>query len=468
MNKIIYNKVMKTGFVSCLMLLACSIFTSCDDELDIVPKGKSTLVNVSDLEALLNQEYQIQSLPVYDIEIISNVALGLFSSVEEILSQANTLDYAYMTYNESIDRASLANEDSRYNKLYMFINYMNVLLSKMPEADGDATYKEQYIAEARIIRAYFHWLLVNIHAKQYDDATAEKEGGIPYVDNTNVGDTKEKLTLAETYRRILEDCSDEVIAKLPQKNNNVERADQAFGNAVRAKVLMQMKHYKEALPYAQAAIRLNGLIEDRSTIAQTMSWSLNQDIENNLLYVGGGIRVSPTFVSLSLETAQMFEDGDYVINYDLMGGWQPSDVFEGSLQYSGWSTMGNPWGITSDRMYYTVAECLIRTGQIKQGLEYVDRVRAKRVEDYEPFAQGNPSEQEAMAMMQKAKWIECIGSYENFFDCKRWNSEANYKRTITRNLGDYGTFSISPESPLWVLPFPANAVRYNPTLTQNY
>lgn len=71
-------------------------------------------------------------------------------------------------------------------------------------------------------------------------------------------------------------------------------------------------------------------------------------------------------------------------------------------------------------------------------------------------------------MLQRAKWIECIGTYENFFDCKRWNTEANYKRTITRSLGDYGTFSIKPESPLWVLPFPANATRYNPTLTQNY
>ena len=119
-------------------------------------------------------------------------------------------------------------------------------------------------------------------------------------------------------------------------------------------------------------------------------------------------------------------------------------------------------------MYYTAAECLIRTGKIQDGLQMVDRIRAKRVENYEPFAQGNPSEQQAMAMLQKAKWIECIGSYENFFDCKRWNTEANYKRTITRDLGEYGKFSISPESPLWVLPFPSNVTRYNPSMTQNY
>ena len=78
------------------------------------------------------------------------------------------------------------------------------------------------------------------------------------------------------------------------------------------------------------------------------------------------------------------------------------------------------------------------------------------------------NEVQAMNLIQKAKWIECVGSYENFFDCKRWNTEANYKKTITRDLGEYGSYSISPESPLWILPFPANAVRFNSTLTQNY
>ena len=467
------NQIIKTGrwlVCAALFTVQCAMFSSCDDELDIIPKGKTTLENVTDLEALLNTEYHLYSDPCQDIALVCNEALGQWSSVAEVISQQNTAEYAYMAYDESIDRATLTTEDSKYNDAYKYINAMNVLISKMPDATGDGSRKDQYVAEARVLRAYFHWLLVGMYAKQYDDATAENEGGIAYVDNTNVGETKEKLTLAETYQRILEDCSDDVIAQLPQKNPNVERPDQAFGNALRAKVLMQMKHYSEALPYAQNAIRITGAIQDRSEIVSTMSWSLTQDMENNLLYVGGSTRVCPTFLNLSVETSQMFEEGDYVVNYDLMGGWNPSwtSGIDGTLQYHGWSTMGNVWGIISDHVYYDAAECLIRTGKIKDGLQMVDKVRAKRVENYVPFAQGNPSEQEAMAMLQRAKWIECIGTYENYFDCKRWNTEANYKRTITRSLGDYGTFSIKPESPLWVLPFPANATRYNPTLTQNY
>ena len=78
------------------------------------------------------------------------------------------------------------------------------------------------------------------------------------------------------------------------------------------------------------------------------------------------------------------------------------------------------------------------------------------------------TEAEAMAQLQRAKWIECIATYENFFDCKRWNTEENYRRTITRDIPELGTFTLAPDSPLWIFPFPANAVRYNSSLTQNY
>lgn len=298
----------------------------------------------------------------------------------------------------------------------------------------------------------------------------------PYVINTDVTEQKTKLSLEATYRHILDDCTDEIIELLPTDDfGNVLRADRAFGNAVRAKVLMQMKRYSEALPYALEAIRINGKIEDRSELMNTYTWVLPQNTPNNYVYMRGSSRVSPTMETLSCESVQLFEDGDYVVNYD--GGW--NSMFglmfagiPGCQIYFGWSAQGNEYGINSDRMYYTVAECYIRTGAIRKGLEMVDRIRSYRIEDYEPFAdlfdQQSLNEEEAMELMQKAKWIECVGSYENFFDCKRWNSEEKYKRTITRDLGEYGQYTITPDSPLWVFPFPANATRYNTSLTQNY
>jgi len=72
-----------------------------------------------------------------------------------------------------------------------------------------------------------------------------------------------------------------------------------------------------------------------------------------------------------------------------------------------------------------------------------------------------------MAKLMRAKRIECLFTYNNFFDMKRWNSEEDYKQTITRMVNGK-TYTLRPDSPMWVFPFPANAVNYNPTLTQNY
>ena len=107
-----------------------------------------------------------------------------------------------------------------------------------------------------------------------------------------------------------------------------------------------------------------------------------------------------------------------------------------------------------------------------KGREMTDRVRNLRIVDYQSFAelfdQRPLTEEQAMKLMKNATWIESVCTYENFFDSKRWNSEEKYQRTITRELGEYGVYSITPESPLWIFPFPANATRFNSSLTQNY
>ena len=91
---------------------------------------------------------------------------------------------------------------------------------------------------------------------------------------------------------------------------------------------------------------------------------------------------------------------------------------------------------------------------------------------YEPFEGTAADEKAAMELLQKAKWIECLSTYENFFDCKRWNTENDYKRTITRDFmtmdGSSYSYSLTPDSPLWIFPFPGDACSHNPSLTQNY
>lgn len=148
-------------------------------------------------------------------------------------------------------------------------------------------------------------------------------------------------------------------------------------------------------------------------------------------------------------------------------GYMDSGI-DGCLESNGYDTYVNAWGLTVERMMYLAAECYIREGQISKGLDLVNQVRQKRIdaEHYQPFTAS--TEAEAMEELQRAKFIECIATFENFFDRKRWNSEAAYRKNITRHVPESGDYTITPESQYWVIPFPLKVMQNNPTFKQNY
>lgn len=471
---------MKTKKILTLAAAALLSLASCDSKLDIVPLGMTTLETVDDLETLLNQEpmlYLDEDMMPY--EILCNNMYLKYEGLPDYFGNHYSLTYAWFAYDETVDRADLTAEDGVYSSLYESINYMNVIISKAPGASGDDAKRKQIIAEAKVLRAWYHFLLVNMYAKQYDDATAAETGGIPYVDNTDVSEQKTKLTLAQVYEKLLADCSDEVLQDLVQGHvDDPCRFGLDFGYGVRAKVLFQMKHYDEALRYANLALGVNSRIEDRSTVKTTGVWTLTETASNNYyVIVGGQARSMGDYYGITItpEVAALIDPNDYVMKYHNVDGspaWDDPypELPEGALQSNISDTKWNMFGIRSETMYYLAGECLIRSGKIAEGLGQIDRVRAMRIENYTPFASqaSGLTEQQAMKLLQDAKRVEFLNSFENFCDRKRWNSETDYAETLTRDMGTYGTYSIRPDSPLWVFPFPANAVNHNPSLTQNY
>lgn len=463
-------KTFKYIFFICAIGL---VLNGCEDRLDIVPKGEITLSKTADLELLLNQEYNLRTNVGADLGMLCNTNVSAFNSVVDILANKQYFVYSCLTYDETIDRPSICLNDTRYEAIYKYINNMNTVIAKAPGTDGSEKLKVQIEAEARVMRAYLHFLLVNIHAAQYDEATLQNKGGIPYVDNIDLGIEKTKNTLSEVYEKILADCDDRYINVLPDHNSDCCRGDRGFANAVRAMVLFQMKKYSDAIPYAVEALNLRSKIDDRSIVKEQGMWTITQTDESNYVYMkGSSSPISPGGLLLSYETKALLDPDDYLLKYDhscwdefmgeMMGG------LSGTYICANYNVMQNSYGIRTEQIYYLLGEALIRTGQIDEGLEEIDKVRRLRIENCQPFSGHVSSEVEAMELLRNAKQIEMIGSYQTFFDTKRWNTEPQYKRVITRNLGLYGQYSISPDSPLWILPFPASATRINKSLTQNF
>ncbi|MDE5664599.1 MAG: RagB/SusD family nutrient uptake outer membrane protein [Duncaniella sp.] len=460
------------GIIAMLML-----FVSCDNKLDIVPKGKTTLDNIEDLETLLEQRWMLSSTAYYET-MCGNAYPELWQTPASILADRTTTEYAALAGDESVDRAELANDDFTYETAYQYINYMNVILSKADGVSGDGERKKRVKAEARIMRAWLHFLMVNMYAGQYDDATAAQLGGVAYVDNTDVQVQKTKMTVKDVYDRILEDCGDDVIADLTQSAvNNPFRIGADFGNGVRAMVLMQMKRYDEALGYARQAVKFNSVIEDRLKALDEGAWTVPYTSSNNyfLCYhnnsnIGewGGVVCTPDFAAGIDPNDVLMVLGQYT-----QDGWGDPMGYgpEGSYMCGSWDVHYNSYGLRTENMYYTIAECMIRAGQYREGLRFVDEVRDRRIYGDNPHYFDRTditTEAQAMEILQCNKRQEMFTTIFNYLDRKRWNTEDAYRKTVIHDCGTDGIFTVSPDSPLWITPFPKTATLYNTSLTQNY
>ena len=282
-----------------LFLITVLTLSACDDQLDITPKGKTILDKTSDLEKLLNQNWDLGD-PGPLCLVVNECYPD--NDVPTVLSQKNTLNYALLTYDETADRASVTATDEIYS----------TILEKVDASEGEDTTKTLIKAEAHILRAYMHYILVNIYAPQYDAATASQQSGVPYREDINTHTQPQKISVAEDYEKILADLSDEYILALPDKAQEI-RGSKAWGYAVKAKVLMQMKEYDKALPYALKALEYNGTIADRTSIMSTNEWVIGEIDPSNIMYINHGMG-KPWGEYLTKETVEKFEDGDITVN----------------------------------------------------------------------------------------------------------------------------------------------------------
>jgi hypothetical protein len=391
-----------------------------------------------------------------------------------ITAGTKTLPFALMTYNETVDRKTLTATDIKFEKIYFIINNVcNVILANTDGASGDKVKGAQLKAEAYILRAYFHYLLVNFYAKAYNPATAATDGGIPYVKEDNiVAVPNQKSTVAEVYTNILSDIDAAfALNSLPTVPANNMRAGLGFAHAVRAQVLIAMRDYIGALAAANASLAINSTVIDYNLYAPVGTVALSKPImtaADNLFYASE--KGFPTLNGPSLEARAAYEPGTVLNEY--LNVYYPLDastitgVPNSKLFYTAPIAV-NTAGLTTSDTYMIKAECLARTGGVPGAMSIINSIRKKRIHASVYADLTATTEAQAMAHLKRTFKSEFIYSFKNYFNVKRWNTEAAYKETISKTINGV-TYTLSPESPIWIFPFPQSATSYNPNLTQNY
>jgi hypothetical protein len=507
------------------VLVLFPFFVACSDFTDITPKGQSILNSVEELELLLNEEYgQLQSWePMY----LLNDNIPAQNILELITRHENgipTVESVLLTWDETVDRSEITQDPQQYlyGAFYGVIGRIaNPIIANADHVSGSPSKAAQIKAEAYILRAYFHFLAVNFYAKAYNPATAASDGGIPYIfeDFDMINELATKRTVQEVYDFILDDLEAAfALNALPDNPANM-RVGKAFAYAVKAKVLMAVRAYSDANVAAMASLEINnGLLDHRSDrLAIPMPpfeipfFERPKFNDEELFYLMSSYTMRYIF---SPDLLASFDPNDLLLKYGELENNVATYLTGGVLMNQGGNTTSlagvQTWfhyvmagdfkmnyslnSLTTVDMYLTRAECLLRegNGNIPAAMAILEQLRERRIESdaYTPMPVG--SKTDAIAALKRISRIENFASSKNFINMKRWNAtEAEWQTTLTKTLtlAPQGfmpiggnptvgwepippavtrTYTLHPDSPLWIFPFPQSATNYNPNLTHNY
>jgi starch-binding outer membrane protein, SusD/RagB family len=223
------------------------LLNACEGFLDKAPQGRLTqsAFPVTEDDALLatnavysslrNWFYNSGGFPILDI-MSDDAHKG--SNVNDAIATVGAYDkFQITTTQDGLDRW--------WATLYEGIKRANVVIEKVPTITMDENLKQNYMAEAKFLRALFYFDLVRAW------------GGVPIVTSTNpvLGLTRSSST--DVYNRIetdLLDAIDYLPEKSAQKNADLGRATKGAAKSLLAKVYLFQGDFVNAEKYALEVI----------------------------------------------------------------------------------------------------------------------------------------------------------------------------------------------------------------------
>lgn len=243
--------------------LTLTILAGCDDFLDIQPTGKVIPKTGREYRALLTEAYSA---------IPSDRGKTVFRTDELILDNQNTTTEGLNSFLNIwlwLDDESADGTSSFGWRSFYYVSYIANTIIENGETMTEATSTErsQLIGEAYMLRAYMHFVLVNLYGEPYTHCDPVTSKAIPLKLNSDVNATLKRNTVEEIYTSILSDINK------AKELLNVDTWDEGFTyrfnrlsiDAFLAKVYLYMGDWDNAYQYASNVIKQHGDLEDLTT-----------------------------------------------------------------------------------------------------------------------------------------------------------------------------------------------------------
>ena len=467
-----------------LLFISAFLLVSCDKLLEI-PEPKNSLTT----EKVFNNETQAKGAmagvltQMINTGVTSSFSAGLSSQLAR--TSADELDNV-LNPGDNYYRNALTAQDGQsngiWNSAYQTIYGANGVIEGIAESKSPLlgeTLRKELTAEAKFIRAFSYFYLVNTY------------GDVPLVltinlaKNTNI----ERTPISKVYEQIITDLKDAAIvlpADYTSANGERIRANKWAAKALLARVYLYTKDYGNAIIEATDVIAQTNLyqlemIDLNKVFLKNSSeaiWQLQQstqiDFSGNAVPEAIALIPNPLHSGVSSDLSanllHAFDEGDlrkaaWIDSTDFKSG---NNIVHARFMYKYKTGLHNKVVNAEASEYYMVlrlaemylvrGEARILNGAISTGIEDLNVLRRRADVDPLPTSLGR---EEALAAVAKERQAELFGEWgHRWFDLKRTDKAEEVLSAIPAKQPWRGSYQL-------LYPIPKVELERNHFLRQN-
>ena len=433
-----------------LLFLTAVALTSCDDFLDITPTGKVIAKTGEEYRALLTNEYKYFAKDRYMTTLRTDEML-----MDKKKSSSTDLDAYLDLWRWKDENPSPTTSYFSWRNYYHNIYIANYVIEHRGEITN-ATRDEvnQLVGESYMLRAYCHFLLVNLYAEPYTHCQPATTRGVPMQLAADVNAIPGSSSVEAIYQQVLADLDE------AEKGLNVEtwdvgmnyRFNKISAQALRARTYLYMGEWQKALTAAKAVIEAHGELEDMNS---------SKTLPNSYKSVESIVALEK--FSSNLFTAIDMPDPDF-INLYRTGDQRRTKFYKRATSSSYNLQKGGDdefsCSFRSAEAYLTAAECAARLNNTADAIDFLKPLLQKRLnstalqEELDLIAPMTADQLTQEILDERARELAFEG--HRWYDLRRTSQP-----TLTRTCDDE-TFTLTPEK--YTLRFPTEAVEANPEI----
>lgn len=476
---------MKAIFKSIIIILAFVSLWSCNDYLDVTPKGSKLLKTTEDYSELFQHTSRIRN--AYNtFDYLDNSWLNPMAVLRDTTAGSNMdISFLYRDYDpEKFSRIKLWNEtggigNGLYTTFYSNIATFNTVIENVEDSEGGAhEMKARLKAEAQIMVAYNHFLLVNFYGKHFNPKTADSDLAVPIRESYGLEANVKQNTVAELYA-FIESRINEALPHLSDSPANCFHPSAAAGYALKAKVHLFKFEYSKAKEAALESYKRNHQLLDLISYYNSGSNYntrnvVNAEVPENLI-----LGVSSTdFGYMKLISPDLYQRFDTINDVRIKAFYDTQSVNAGIDKgkapfYNVPPTrfFNNSAGLKVSEVLLILAECYAREGDFSKSMSYITELRNSRYLNNSALPQPTViSLEAAMDTILTERRREFPFGPCRLFDLRRINAEGMlppitltkvYPATPNDPTYKQQTYTLRPNSYLYIMPIPQNVLLHD-------